>query len=466
MTRKEKKALKQVQAMSTGDRKLAIQAMSLGEGEKYDVELDSLLTGRRVSGGVSGTSNEYTTYSSQVLRTYKKYCGEDEYGNDQVRAVVDMRSAFISGEGVSINLGEDVRESHKELFDKITLKNRLGSTRATDISNTTEMSGYAVLTMIPDNSDELKIPLIGIVNGSGRGKNYYVPDLKHPLFPFEIKGISLIKDKKRVETKVSHPVYIRTGGYGCFDDYPTTKVGISLTECEDYDRALKDMRRLNHHCARITPTFECKNASEVKAVKTFLESNKWKIGDAFIGTAKFRYEVPSTGAHDGLLKEMTSNLKTIAGDTSLPVHWFGWVDQMSNRATAAELFQMVDNGTKSERGAIEDGLRQAYIEMQQIHIDSGGSLITEVTEDFEIKLPMMDLGKFESMIKAYSMLFGDGIISEGTYRNQVPGIDPIREKELIEKEEAAEPTVNKSKLKIDEEDDEVPEEEDDASNKN
>jgi len=446
-TKAMNKAFKQIQAMNPGEQKKAIQAMA-SEAEKFDVELDSLLTGKRVT-GVSGVENTYTGYTQQVTETYKKYCGEADFGNDQVRAVVDIRSAFISGEGVSINLGESVRESHKELFDKFTQKNRLGSTRASDISNTTEMSGYAVLSVIPDKKDELKIPLLGLI-GTSRGKKYYEPEFVNPLFPYEIKAINRQVDKTRKEPiKIDNPIFIRTGGYGCWADTPTTKIGIVLTECENYDRALKDLRRLNHYCARITPTFKTANKSETTAVMKFLSETSWKIGDAFIGTADFSYEVPSKSAHEGLQTEMTSNLKTIAGGTSVPVHWFGWVDQLSNRATAQELFTLVDNGTKSERGAIEDGLREAYIKMQRAHIDSAGKLITEVTEDFQVKLPLMDLGKFESMVKAYSLLFSDDIISEGTYRNIVPGIDPVREKEQIEEEQGSEEEpVKKSDINL------------------
>jgi hypothetical protein len=452
MTRKQKRLVKAIQAMSRDDQIKTIQSFGI-EGVSYDVALDSLLDGRPISGNsIAGSANIYLTYSSQTTEIYKKYNGESEYGNDQVRAMVDIRTAFIASEGVSVSVNEGVSEGHSELFSKFIEQNRLDGIRLSDLVRTTEMSGYAITNILKGNDETKLIPYMGLLS-SGRGKRYIYPELKNPLNPFEIKGFYQGSKEDKKEFKLDNIVYIRTGGYGDFHDYPTTKIGVVLTEAENYDRAQKDMRELNYRSARITPDFKTQSGNETKAVVESLKEQKWKIGQARIGTADFSYKSPATGAHDNLKTEMIVNLKTMSGVTSVPVHWFGWVDQMSNRATAQELYSMISNGTSMERSSIESSLKELFLIMQQVYIDSGGDLIKEVVDDFEIKLPLIDLGKFESMVKAYSMLFSDGIISEGTYRNIVPGIDPILEKEMIaaESEDAETDFVDKSEISIEQE---------------
>ncbi len=447
MNRKQKKAIKLIQAMGNKEQLKTIQSMNI-DGINYPVALDSMIDGVRL-GGPSGLSNSYTSYSMQVTEAYKKYCGESEYGNDQVRAVTDARTAFIAGEGMSIALGKKSTKKHGELFDLFLEKNKLNGIRLMDLVRTTELSGYALTVVAPSlKKDEKKIPLFGLLQ-TNRGKVYYSP-VSPEMFPYEITGFmrGTGDHKESFNISLEFATYIRTGGYGCYSYSPTTKIGTILTECDNYDKALKDMRSLNYTMARITPDFKTTSKGETDAMTNWLKKQKWKIGDARIGTAEFDYKTPGTGAHDNLKSEMVANLKTIAGTTGVPVHWLGWVDQMSNRATAQEMYAMVNNGTIMERTALEASLKEVLIKMQKVYIDNSGKLITQVTEDFEVKLPLIDFGKFESTIKAYSMLYADDIISEDTYRNIVPKINPAKEKELIDRQEkdSEEDLVKKSKL--------------------
>lgn len=456
MTRKQKRLVKAIQAMNPQDQKKTIQAMQI-EGLDYNMTMDNLLTGQPI-GGVEGTQNIYRTYSSQVTATYKKYAGEDEFGNDQVRTIIDSRTAFIAGEGLSVALGENVNgddKGYSELFTKFLEKNKLDSIRLFDITRATEMCGYAIISVLPTSDKFNFIPVLGLLN-TARGKHFYQPVLRNPMNPYEIKGFVKTVDKEKTPVNITNAIYIRTGGYGYVEDYPTTKIGISLTECDNYDRALKDMRQLNYYMARITPDFKTKSSAETKTVAAAIANKKWKIGQSRVGTAEFNYKVPTSGAHQNLQIEMTSNLKTMSGNSSVPVHWFGWVDQMSNRATAQELYAMVNNGTIMERESIESAMRQALILMQETYIDAGGPLITEVTEDFEVRLPLIDFGRFESTVKAYSMLHADEIISTQTYRNIVPGIDPLKEQQLIDEERKKE-LVRKSEFDDSEDDEELEE---------
>ena len=434
MTRKENRAVKLIQSMKPSEQVKTIQAMGV-EGIVFDVAMDSMYDGTAMFDR-AGVANTFTSYTRQTQELYKKYNGESEYGNAQVRSVIDARTAFISGEGISLALQEGVSIEHKELFKKFIEINRLNGNGLFDLVRQTELQGYAVSYLLNGNDRSKMIPIMGLA-GTDRGKKFLKPIYSMEGANLFVKGIEQ-KDSKALgepgeKLNLSHFVYIRTGGDGSSAYSPTCKTGIVLKECENYDRASGDIRELNYRMARITADFKTSSDKETKALAEALQAGKWQIGDARIGTAEFDYKVPGTGAHSNLKDEMSTAVKTISGVTSVPVHWFGWVDLMSNRATADELYASIYNGTSVERSAIQDGLKELFIMMQEMAIASG--LITEVTYDFTIKLPMIDFGRFKEMIDSYTALYGNEVISMATYRNIVPGIDPIAEKEQIKKEQ-------------------------------
>ena len=83
-------------------RYIKIQSM-IPEGAKEQIIIESLLIANRLGTSVPGTLNAYQTYSSQVSETYRKYNGQADFGNQQTRIAIDLRTAFIAGEGISIS---------------------------------------------------------------------------------------------------------------------------------------------------------------------------------------------------------------------------------------------------------------------------------------------------------------------------------------------------------------------------
>ena len=422
-----KQFIKEIQASTIKE----IQA-SL-EGNISNVELESLLTGERFTSSVPGTENFYKTYESQVRETYSKYNGRSDFGVAQTRAVVDLRTAMIAGEGVSISTEDD---KLAEWINKVLTDNKLllGDELANSIKGT-EMSGQSILNVkiIDPKEDEkrkVKINRLGY----------------NPLAPFRVKyagGHFSNTDIVRVEIKdgklwttvdIKDYVYVRTGGDDLNTYEPTTKVGVVLTDIENYDRAIKDMRRNNHIMARITPTFEVAKESDAKSLRVKLSRAKWKIGQAFIGNAKFKYETPGQGAHENLQTEMTATIKNISGTTGVPVHWLGHVDLMSNRSTAESLYELIKQHTVVERTTWESAIYNLILKAQELYIDTGGEDI-KLNTDFQVKLPLLDYSGFLERVKALNIARADGAISMDDYMNMLQGIDPYKTKKAIEKED-------------------------------
>ncbi|OPY84380.1 MAG: hypothetical protein A4E71_02651 [Smithella sp. PtaU1.Bin162] len=428
------KLQKSVQAMPLDDKIKLVQAMSGTEGVTFEVAMSSLLDGEPIN--KTGYDRLYKTYSSQVINTHKKYKGFSDYGCAQVRCIVDIRTAFISAEGISIIPGSKISKKQIDFIDNFIKLNKLDAGRLFDIVRQTEMNGYSVPYLIPSRKDE-DTPRILLFpfNGTSTIKPHY--RMEHDTYSVDRIMIKSRDSGDYRESSIKTFVFIRTGGTA--DDLYdlTTKVGLVLNECDNYDKAVRDLRVLNAKCSRITPTWETQGKQETDTVVKWLKENHWKVGDGFVGTAKFKYNSSDNMPVKNLQDEMAINSKIIASTTGIPIHWMGWVDLMSNRATAEELYNVINNATIEERTIISDGIKSLLILAQKMHINSGGEKINEFSDDFKVDLPLIDLGRFKDMVTAYHQLYEDEIISQKSYMNAVPGIDPIFEAKQIEAERKA-----------------------------
>lgn len=410
------------------ERSFKIQA---AEANRSQIILESMLTGMRVSTTIPGTTNAYTSYDGQVQETYRKYNGFASFGTQQVRAVIDLRTAFVAGEGINVSCEDEQVAKWIETFIN---RNRLNGNGFINAVKGSELAGQSLMLLKPkewrvDNSMYVHVFRIPYTTGLP-----YRPVYRDPMIRDEVIDIQIKKDGRWQSAGFRNYIYVRTGGDDANTEGPSTKVGIVLTDIENYDRAIKDLRRNNHVFARITPVFEVESESEAKSLQKQLNDMKWKIGEAFIGKAKFHYETPERGAHDNLKTELVATIKSISGTTGVPVHWLGYVDLMSNRATAETLYEFIKNATINERAEWEKAIYDLILQAQETYVDAGGLYLPRIYTDFTVQLPLIDFGEFENKIKALSLAYKDEAISIDDYRNFIPGIDPMQTRKAIERE--------------------------------
>ncbi len=411
--------------MGLFSKKIKIQAT---EGSKSPVEIDSLMYGRSYNVDVPGVVNDYETYESQVMAVYKKYNAFSQFGASLTRSVIDLRTSFISGEGISVSCKN---EQTAKWIEKFIQENKLQGSGLVEAVKSSELTGQTLFTLnIVDNKETVLLRRYRY-NYSEPYRAVYADKN----YMDEIKEVQIKKDIGWVKLALENFLYVRTGGDDSNLYGPTTKTGVVLTDIDNYDRAIKDIRRNNHIFARVTPVFEVTSETEARNLKAWLQSIKWKIGTAFIGKAKFSYESPKTSAYQNLVSELTSTIKTISGTTGVPVHWLGYVDLMSNRSTADSLYENIKNATISERITWEESLYELILKAQELYIDNGGTDLT-YNSDFSIKLPLIDFNKFVERIRALSQAYADNAISMDDYRNAIPGIDPLVTERAVLKEQA------------------------------
>ena len=399
------------------------------EGKSNNLIIESLLTARRLNISIPGTGNAFTSYKSQVNETYRKYNGLSDFGNQQTRAVIDLRTSFIAGEGISISAKN---KKTRDWIQTFITNNKLNGLNLINGAKGTEIAGQTLFLYKPINDNgEIKIKVIRMPYTL---KQRYKP-VYGKLFENEKILDIMLKTKTGWESlNYKYFVYVRTGGDDTNTEGPVTKTGVVLTDIENYDRALKDIRRLNHILARITPVWETTSDTETTALKNNLNDTRWKIGEAFIGKAKFRYETPGTEAHSNLIAELTSTIKSISAVTGVPVHWLGYVDLMSNRATAKSLYENIKASTSIERIIWEEAYYHLILNAMQLYIDSGGTNV-DFDKDFQVRLPLISLENFLEIVRALNIAYNDKAISIDDYMNFIPGIDPLKTKEALQQKE-------------------------------
>lgn len=398
------------------------------------VDITSLTFKTNEEDSIEGLNNRYKTYGSQVISTYKKYNSLDDYGNLQLKTLVDILTGFIAGEGLNISATNP--KTAKWLLD-FTQKNKLYGSRYINTVKGTVMTGKQLLVSYPDPEEKrvkvLRVPYgVNTSYSKSSGLDYRII-LSNRFDPDSIEDIVVLDDDgKQTSLGLENFVYIRTGGDDLEVNNTVTKVGACLTDCENYDRAIKDLRKVNNISARPTLTFKTDDADNVKAA---LQKGNWKIGDSYIGPAELSYVTPNIGGHQNTVTEVTLTVKNISGATGIPIHWFGHVDLMSNRSTAESLMETVNVQTALERTALEDGFKELFLEAMALDINNGFGL-TEIDDDFTVKIPFLTFANAKVLIESLSMAYSDNAISIQDYRNRIPGTNPLQtERDIAQSEQ-------------------------------
>ncbi len=411
-------------------RRLTKKLQAMSEGEKSQLDIESLLLSSRTSTSIGGVSNSYTTYESQVTESYKKYNSESDWGNQQFKSVADIRISFIAGEGVSVAAKNPT--FIKWITNFVKENKAFGSMFFNSVIGA-ELTGKCLYTLRPRPGEYPKIIRVP-----------YTPDQPYEVVlsdcwdPSSVIDVVINQNGHKQSLGLPNFVYIRTGGDDTGVNLTTTKCGAILNDAENYDRAVKDIRRLNHVLARITATFKTESEAETTALYALLKKMRWKIGESFIGTATMKYETVGTGAHQNLKDELSTTIKNIASVTGVPVHWVGWTDLMSNRSTADSLYDTIGTATVRERTLFSEGIYDLIIKAQELYIDSGGTDIKKIYTDFEVKIPVIDFSKFLETVRGLSIAYNDKAISRADYQNQMPGIDPIATEKALKAEQKEE----------------------------
>lgn len=409
-------------------------------------------------------SNPYRTWELQVAEVKKKYAAIADWGNQLGQRIINLRVAFSVPGGISITRNPDVQYSEEEFkaseeFLKDFLsKNGLDRTTPRKMAVEAELQGN-VLISVGWDSKEMTVKI-----------KYYPKDVVGYKIERESKYeiVSKLTAKftvDSVETKLVDDQFVLimfNDIDGAFNGYPT--LGGVLRDVENIEKDKMDWRKLNHLFAHPTPHFKCETKDEADAVSAMITATGWKVGSAIATNSELKL-VGVAGTEVTLLQSaIVTGAKVVSGHTGIGIHFLGFANVMSNRATADSMGEPQEVALQTEIAMWQEfytSLIKKAIRLRNSKIQKA------IKEDAFVAtiLPITDR-QWKILKDIYMPATQNGLLSRETFLENVPGLDVEQENKRLDeedkkKEAKKEKIVNNNSQQQDEEDDD---EQDDGDN--
>ncbi len=413
--------------------------------------------------------NSYRSYEAQVLETSRKYEGRASWGNQLTKTIVDLRSAFTIGAGVKAVAAEGAKGDAKpelEFIRGFMRENGLDAETPQDWAREGEIEGRVLigLSSAPITEDtaqegspdailksanrEARLIRARFISWTHNGYTVHsAPDDYATLKKVVYKpgagpeASNSQAPQKAVTLGPTEFVLAKFGGRTHNISQTPTRVGMVLSLIEAIDKALRDWREINHLYASPTPYFEAEEKAAGDSVYTKLKAINWRIG-RFLVLAKAKFSLVSpdlSGGTDSLKEEILKAASQVSAAVALPIHYFGFPEQMSNRSTADSLMEVVLAGTQKERiiwgGAYTELFRKAILFHNRVNKKTldPDAVRAEIGEITQVQL--------HTLKDVWLALYTEQAISRETLLEKIPGIDVDAELKRLESEAEANPVA-------------------------
>ena len=374
--------------------------------------------------------NEYRDYKTTIAEIAKKYDGLAEWGVLQTGNIIDVRAAFIVGQGVApIPLEKkDVDSDEIKFARDFFAFNKLNRNMALEMAKEAEVEGCFLgqLNYVPKEKQ------VSIRFKSRIDTPYTIKTAAGDYLDYTSAEFDATSTAGSTTLPAEAFVYARFGGRLSKLNEPMPKVGKCLTQIEAIDKALRDLREINHLFAAPIPTIECTTAEDAEKMADEAAKINWALRKLIAISGKFVFAAPNLqGGSESLDKEITTNAKMVSGTTGTPPHFLGFPELLSNRSTADNLMESVQASTMKERGtwldAYEEILRKAFA------IYNRESKLTPLDpRKLKIVIPFVTAEAWKRISDVYLPLFLADGLSLSTLLSQIPELDVDREIEAIE----------------------------------
>ena len=382
----------------------------------------------------SGTGNPYKGYEQNVLALGEKYEGVADWGNFQARTIIDVRSAFIIGNGIQVVETDPVtkktiigkNQKYKKEVDFIEgfiSRNDLDEEMAQDLAKEAEIEGKMLLKLVPTDKETKQIDM--------RHMSYSTYKYKVKAADDDYKVYEEVKykvggDEKTLKKKEF--VYKKFAGRTDKVNDVISKTGTVLRQIEDLDKALRDLRQINNLFASPTPHFNCEDGAAAEELHKLLKRTNWKIGK-YLTTTKTTFTMVGVDAQgiDALIKEITALVKIISGTTGIPVHFLGLPDLMSNRSTSTDLFEMIIASTNRERKTWVGLYEELFNRVLEMSNETFKTNFTVGVVSCDI--PQITAAKLKELTEVWLPLYQANVVDIDYMLSMIPDADPERIKE-------------------------------------
>jgi hypothetical protein len=380
------------------------------------------------------TDNPYNSRQTQVQELLKKYRGTAAKGNLLAQRLVNLRVAFsvpnrlLLVKNPLVDATEEEVKKVKEFLEDFMKHNGLDGALPREISKEGELQGAVVISQEWDGSAKLPNLMYYPWNDTAFEVKRAV---KYSLKPEYTVTINIDGTKRVLDSeKTSYIAFNET--ISDPTGYPVC--GQILRTIEYLESDMTDWRKLNHLFAHPTPHFKCESQEEAEVINEMITAKGWKVGTAIATNSEFTLK-GTTGVEANLLMlSIQTGAKVISGHTGISVHFLGFANVMSNRATAesmGEPTEIILNSEIASWKAFYTDMFNKAIRMRN------GELNGTLKEDLIVPkmVPLTDR-QWQHIKDIYLPAIDKGRISNATFLDALPDIDPAAEKERIAEEEA------------------------------
>ena len=378
--------------------------------------------------------NPYRSKEAQVAEILKKYHGTAKFGNQVVPRIINLRVAFSIPNRLLIKPSDESKdadksqiESAQDFLNAFMGLNGLDSSLPRDLARESEFNGEVLIRLKWDKEEKLP-------------RMFYYPwtDTGYKVEP--VDKFSVTSKLKASYTYESKEVKIPNKEFSfiAFNDellkyegYPT--VGGVLKDIENLDKDLRDWRKLNHLFAHPTPHFRCETDDQAKAINAMITAKGWKVGTAIATNSEFQLKGASGAESNLLMLAIQTNIKIVSAHTGIGVHFLGFANVMSNRATADSMGEPTEVVLHSEISS----WKRFYIDLFNKAIDMRNEHLNRKIEKNLIEprlIPLTDR-QWRHIKEIYMDGARDNLISHHTLLDNIPNIDPDAELERLEEED-------------------------------
>jgi hypothetical protein len=407
------------------------------------------ITTATTAGSKKYVGNAYRDYLTTIKEIANKYEGNAEWGALQAGNIIDVRAAFIIGQGVTcISSKKEFKSSPEIDFVKAFFDyNDLDREMAQEFAKEAEIEGCFLGHLIWNEKD--KMVSLRFESRVDRAYTIVIEPKDYAWY----KSAVWKEANSSIDTVIeeSNFVYARFGGRVHLPNRPMPKIGKCLTQIESIDHALRDWREINHLFAAPVPTIECPDAASAKAMDAAVKNINWKLRKMVTIVGKLMFAAPDlTGGSAALENEIITNAKMVSGTTGVPIGFMGFGDLTTKLGAGSEITSDVIMASTSKERLIWVGKYSEIID-KAMKIWNAKSGMTKLDPSrVKVVIPFITAETWQRIADDYLPLYTADAISLETLLAQVPNVDvDVEIEKQAAKDAGALERFNKSNLNPD-----------------
>lgn len=392
------------------------------------------------------TGNRYRTYADAVIELARKYAGTADWGVLQAGNIVDLRAAYIVGQGIKVGKVEPDKATAADkaaadaalaFAQRFIDKNELDHELVQDLAKEAEIEGKTLLKIFTKTDAEGIEGVDIIVRHVSWTSNSYKVKVNADDY-MQLESVTWTPKGGKEQTLLPGAcVYKRFAGRLDIPDDTMPRTAKCLTQIENLDMALYDWREINSKFAAPVPDFQMDDAKKAEATQAVLEKVNWKLGKAFVHGGTFSYVQPSSDGQKAIESEILTLMKLISGTTGIPINALG-APELTTKLGADSQAQLdlIAMSTSKER----EVWRGAYQELLEKAMRLWNATTNKTPlrpELIKVDLPVVTEAQWQRIIDVWLPLKTAGEITRKTLLSQVPGLDVEKELAELDAEDAA-----------------------------